>query len=59
YLSTASNYYNSRENPFTEPVQVYTNVQGGLGVFGTKSYRQRVIYYDTFYQRPDKIIMPR
>ena len=59
YLSTANNYYNSRENPFTEPVQVYTNVRGGLGVFGTKSYRPRVITYDTFYQRPDEIVIPR
>ena len=38
YISTANNFYDSYENPFTEPVQVYSNISGGLGVFGTKSY---------------------
>ena len=37
YLSTAYSYYSSRNNPFTEPVQVFTNINGGLGVIGAQS----------------------
>lgn len=43
YLSTMENYLGSRGNPFTEPVQVYTNISGGLGVFGTKNKSERKI----------------
>lgn len=45
YISTANNYFDSRENPFTEPVQVYTNINGGLGVFGTKSHTPQKVTY--------------
>ncbi|MBO4741668.1 MAG: DUF4249 family protein, partial [Bacteroidales bacterium] len=37
YLSTLNNYYDSQNNPFTEPVQVFTNIRGGLGIFGTRN----------------------
>ena len=37
YISTLHNHYDTRYNPFSEPVQVYTNISGGLGIFGTKS----------------------
>lgn len=37
YGSTLHRYDNSRGNPFTEPVQVYTNISGGMGVLAAKS----------------------
>lgn len=33
YASTLGNYYNNEGNPFAEPVQVHSNVTGGLGTF--------------------------
>lgn len=30
-------------NPFQEPVQVYTNIQGGYGIFGAKTESQKTI----------------
>ena len=50
YLSTCYNYYSSRNNPFTEPVQVYTNISGGLGVLGAKSYKGKNIFWGDHYQ---------
>lgn len=43
YISTANNFYSSHDNPFTEPVQVYTNISGGLGVLGTISYTPKSV----------------
>ena len=47
YVSTMYNYLDTRGNPFSEPVQVYTNIMGGLGIFGAKSRTTSVIsgYY--------------
>lgn len=34
YLSSLAQFNNSNGNPFSEPVQVYSNVTNGLGIFG-------------------------
>ncbi len=34
YYRSKALYDNRRENPFAEPVQVYTNIENGFGVFG-------------------------
>lgn len=47
YFSTLNNYYNTQNNPFTEPVQVFTNIRGGLGIFGTKNKKVQPI--DNFW----------
>jgi len=33
YFSSISSQQETDENPFAEPVQVFTNIQGGLGIF--------------------------
>jgi len=33
YVRTANVYYDSNDNPFATPADVYTNVDGGLGIF--------------------------
>ena len=40
YFQTTDLYIRTRSNPFAEPVQIYTNVEGGLGIFAgvTPSY---------------------
>ncbi len=47
YFSTLNNYYNTQNNPFTEPVQVFTNIRGGLGIFGAKNKKVQPI--DNFW----------
>ncbi len=34
YAITQNAYENNRGNPFAQPVQVYSNVEGGFGIFG-------------------------
>lgn len=43
YGSTLSSYYDSRNSPFSEPVQVYTNIDGGLGILAAKAEVTRKI----------------
>ena len=50
YLSTLNNYYSTRGNPFSEPVQVFNNIRGGLGIFGTKSTIKKRIYDNPYNQ---------
>jgi hypothetical protein len=33
YVRTANVYYDNNDNPFTTPADVYSNVDGGLGIF--------------------------
>ena len=37
YLRSVMQQYSTSENPFNEPVQIYTNIKGGVGVFGAFS----------------------
>jgi Domain of unknown function (DUF4249) len=41
YLETSVDYDNASGNPFAEPVRVYSNMPGGMGIFG--GYSPRVI----------------
>jgi len=34
YDLTRSHFFESQGNPFADPVQIYTNVEGGFGIFG-------------------------
>jgi hypothetical protein len=34
FISSLNNYWNAQDNPFSEPVLLYSNVSGGLGAFG-------------------------
>jgi hypothetical protein len=40
YYSTRSRYAFAEGDPFAEPVQVFTNVSGGLGIWGTQHARR-------------------
>lgn len=35
YLKTKTEAVSSINNPFSEPVQIYTNIRGGIGILGT------------------------
>lgn len=37
YLRSVMQQASTNENPFNEPVQIYTNIQGGVGIFGAFS----------------------
>ena len=39
YLSSLSLYYDAQENPLAEPVQIYTNVKGGLGLVASSTLK--------------------
>lgn len=41
YVVSSEAYQRSRNNPFSEPVQVYTNVTGGFGIFSSFSSSSR------------------
>ncbi len=43
YGSTLNSYYESRNSPFSEPVQVFTNIDGGLGILAAKAEVTRKI----------------
>ncbi len=44
YKVTYANYLNTQGSPFAEPVQVYSNVEDGFGIFGGSS-----IFSDTLF----------
>lgn len=48
YAATHNSHLNAQDNPFTEPVQVYTNVENGYGIFaGYSSLSDSIaIHYD-------------
>lgn len=45
YKRTLLNYYQNNDNPFAQPVQIYSNIEGGLGIFAGYSYQQIDIVY--------------
>ena len=42
FLRSTRQYYANMDSPFTEPVEIYTNINNGYGVFATaaRSYRE-------------------
>lgn len=51
YLVTNKAYQNANDNPFAEPVQVYSNITNGLGIFGSQSEALITIYPNDFYAK--------
>lgn len=43
YVVSAQQYMANEGNPFSTPTQVYTNIQGGTGIFGVATYRQIIL----------------
>jgi hypothetical protein len=43
YLRSRESYYNSEGNPFSEPVNVVGNVQGGYGIFAIETIDEREV----------------
>jgi len=43
YKQTLSKYYDTHEDPLSEPVQIYTNVENGAGILGSMSCASRTI----------------
>lgn len=43
YITTLNLYNQTGNNPFSEPVQVYSNVTNGLGIFAAKTVEVRVL----------------
>jgi hypothetical protein len=41
FVKSYNVYYNSSDNPFAEPSNVYTNVKNGYGVFATFTEAQK------------------
>jgi hypothetical protein len=41
YVVSNEGYQEAHNNPFAEPVQVYTNISGGLGIFSSYSFASR------------------
>lgn len=37
YLRSKKNYYDAEYNPFSEPVTVHSNIEGGYGIFGLEA----------------------
>ena len=37
YNWSVYNFYRNQNNPFSEPVQVYTNIKNGIGIVGASS----------------------
>lgn len=44
YLTSLQNYYNNKDNPFSEPVQVYSNVSSQMGILGAVSKWETLIF---------------
>lgn len=44
YVRTANVYYDNNDNPFTTPADVYTNVDGGLGIFYIVNEQEYLIF---------------
>ena len=45
YARSSQAYYSAHNNPFSEPVRVYTNVEGGLGLFSSRSFSERKLLF--------------
>jgi len=44
YKLTLQNFYENNGNPFAQPVQIYSNIEGGLGIFAGYSFDQVNIF---------------
>jgi hypothetical protein len=45
YLKSRTLYNDVKNNPFAEPIRVYSNITNGIGIFGGFSYSKRNINY--------------
>jgi hypothetical protein len=43
YLASLQSYIQNRDNPFSEPVNVISNLEGGVGIFALQNPDERVI----------------
>lgn len=43
YRQTLRSFDNTNGDPFAQPVQVYSNIFGGLGIFGSSSFDERTV----------------
>ncbi len=46
YKVTYANYLNTQGSPFAEPVQVYSNVENGFGIFGGSSISSDTLFIE-------------
>lgn len=46
YFKSLERYHNTPNDEFSEPVQIYSNVHNGWGIFGSLSYQRIFIPYD-------------
>lgn len=46
YLITKSIFQFNFGNPFAEPVQVYSNIENGYGIFGSRSYSSDTLIFE-------------
>ncbi len=52
YAISSQAYYEAHSNPFSEPVKVFTNVNGGFGILSSRSFSERkFIFWGTGYPR--------
>ena len=47
FRSSLNRYNRNSENPFSQPVKIYSNIKNGLGIFGGFSYRYADFYSNT------------
>lgn len=45
YLKSKKTYYDTEGNPFSEPVTIHSNIEGGYGIFGLESVNLLVVEY--------------
>jgi len=43
YLKTRNAYNNNDENPFMEPIQIFSNIENGTGILGSAAITKRVV----------------
>ena len=43
YLKTRNAYNNNDENPFMEPIQIFSNIENGTGILGSIAVTKRVV----------------
>lgn len=48
YTKSLNQYYNTHGNPFSEPVQVYSNVKNGFGIFAGFSNSTRMMIFSGY-----------
>ncbi len=43
YLKTRNAYNNNDDNPFMEPIQIFSNIENGTGILGSAAITKRVV----------------